>query len=59
MNNEAYTGYPSEAEFMLQEGCAVNVLGVEHDFVIDNQLECFKPFKGVPFTVIHLYHYGW
>ena len=56
MNNEAYTGYPSEAEFMLIEGCKVTVLGVEHDFLIENQLECFKSFKGVPFTVIHLYH---
>lgn len=34
MNNEAYTSYPSEQEYLLQEGCPIFVLGVEHNVLI-------------------------
>ena len=58
MNNEAYSAYPSEAEVLLSEGCAMFVLAVDTGFMIENTVGgAMAPFNGKEMTVIHLYHF--
>ena len=55
MNNEAYTAYPEEGEFLLQEGCAVHVLAVDSDVKIDNNYAGMEYYNSKTITVIHLF----
>ena len=55
MNNEAYTSYPSEQEYLLQEGCEVYVLAVEREVQICNEFSSFRQFDGQTITIIHIY----
>ena len=56
MNNEAYSAYPDEGEFLLTEGCKVFVLKVEHNVKITNDMPEMHSFNGKTITIIHLYH---
>ena len=37
LNSEAYSSYPSEGEYLLQEGYMVKILEIEHKFKIKNK----------------------
>ena len=56
MNNEAYTAYPEEGEFLLQEGCKVYVLAVDSDVKIENSFAGMEYYNAKTITVIHLFH---
>ena len=56
MNNEAYTAYPEEGEFLLQEGCRVYVLAVDSDVKIENSFTGMEYYNAQTITVIHLFH---
>ena len=58
MNNEAYSAYPSEGEFLLSEGCGVNILAVERNFTIKNFHPSLDKYDGKVLTIVHLYHYS-
>lgn len=61
MNNEAYSAYPREAEFLLMEGCNVYILDIEHDHKIDNSSFSMLNYNGKTLTIIHMFHhpYDW
>ena len=60
MNNEAYSAYPSEAEVLLCEGCAVFVLTVDFGFKVDAcQVGHMSPYHGKEVTIVNLFHYDW
>ena len=56
MNNEAYTAYPHENEFLLMDGSEVIVIAVERDVVIHNDNHEMKEFNKKSLHIIHLYH---
>ena len=56
MNNEAYTAYPEEGEFLLQEGCIVFVQAVDSDVKIENSFTGMEYYNAKTITVIHLFH---
>ena len=56
MNNEAYTAYPEEGEFLLMEGCHVYVLAVDSDVKIENSFAGMEYYNAKTITVIHLFH---
>ena len=56
MNNEAYTSYPNENEFLLMDGSEVMVIAVERDVIIHNEHEEMKCFNNKSLHIIHLYH---
>lgn len=58
MNNEAYTSYPSEQEYLLQEGSQVYVLSVDRNVIINNTHTSFKDYTGKPVIIIHLFQFS-
>ena len=56
MNNEAYTAYPEEGEFLLEEGCRVFVMAVDSDVKIENSFADMEYYNAKTITVIHLFH---
>merc|ERR1719240_812926 len=56
MNNEAYTAYPEEGEFLLIEGCGVYVLAVDSDVKIENNFAGMQYYNAKTITIIHLFH---
>ena len=56
INNEAYSMFVGECEFLLMEGCLVYVLDICRDYVINNQVSGSNKFNGTKITIIHLFH---
>lgn len=56
MNNEAYTSYPVEDEYLLMEGCNVYILSIEKNVQIDNDSSDMTKFNKRSMTVIHMFH---
>lgn len=60
VSNEAYSAYPSEAEVLLSDGCAVHVLAVDMAVKIENETanDIMTRITGKTITVVHLFHYS-
>ena len=56
MNNEAYSAYPDEGEFLLTDGCKMYILDVQYGFKISNNFRNMQRYDGKTVTLIHMYH---
>jgi len=56
MNNEAYTAYPNEGEYLFMDGATVNVWEFDRDHTIENPYESLCAYNGRTITIIHLLH---
>ena len=56
MNNEAYTAYPEECEYLMMEGTEVQVFAIERNLRVNNKYTAWKKYDGMDITVVYLYN---
>ena len=55
LNNQNYSAYPQEQEYLFMEGMSAWILNVEDDVVIKNEHPHVQKFNGKPVTIVYFY----
>lgn len=57
MNNEAYSSYPSEEEYLLTEGCEVTILAMDEKVKIKNKCQVFEKYNNRTIDIVHVFNF--